>query len=237
MIHLDDIPLPKSSDNSPSQIIETQPANESGQQGNLLLQDFLKKRLDESDDEDAYDSELLLKINHILEKEVLGGDEDEFDDGQTFKSTKNTDDNVAEQIALIRSHLAKAKDEELAKLGNPLNQPLLDSEIENPQAAPLKEDHYLPAAAFESNDQQTVFYDVQSVKEESEMNTVQDYEGDFRFSHAPPHETKTENETPTPPQPAEQTQPDTQSELDDCEFHSALDFQSVYNFSKHGDAK
>lgn len=182
----------------------------------------MKQRLDDSLEE-GYNPELLVKLNNLLEKDILGGDDDEFDDGQTAQSTKNTDDNVAEQIALIKAHKGQniLQNSELDK--DPLKEPLLDPEVAL-EPIPLNEELQDEDPENPKKlDQQTVFYDVRSMKEESEMYTVQD--GGLR--------------TPVPEKVdhVEQNQEEEGSVMEELEFRSALEFQSVYSFSKQGDIK
>lgn len=221
MIQLEDLPEGKliaKVENSES-ISQSDKQQESG---NFLLEDFLKQRLDDSLEE-GYNPELLVKLNNLLEKDILGGDDDEFDDGQTAQSTKNTDDNVAEQIALIKAHKGQniLQNSELDK--DPLKEPLLDPEVAL-EPIPLNEELQDEDPENPKKlDQQTVFYDVRSMKEESEMYTVQD--GGLR--------------TPVPEKVdhVEQNQEEEGSVMEELEFRSALEFQSVYSFSKQGDIK
>lgn len=206
------------------------PSEEDGPTGNFLLQDFLRKRLDDSLEE-GYDTDLLLKINHFLEQDVLGGDEDEFDDGQTGKSTKNTDDNVAEQIALLKSTKGKTFVQDTEFTDNYLQQPLVEQEVQILPVTELRPEHCAEYNEDKAADDKSEYYEIQSAKAESEMFTVQDYDGDL------------EQMARQPPSKPEVTTGDTfdyaekQSALDEYEFKSAVEFQSVFNFSKHGDAK
>lgn len=221
MIQLEDLPEGKliaKVENSES-ISQSDKQQESG---NFLLEDFLKQRLDDSLEE-GYNPELLVKLNNLLEKDILGGDDDEFDDGQTAQSTKNTDDNVAEQIALIKAHKGQniLQNSQLDK--DPLKEPLLDPEVAL-EPIPLNEELQDEDPENPKKlDQQTVFYDVRSMKDESEMYTVQD--GGLR--------------TPVPENVdhVEQNQEEMGSVMEELEFRSALEFQSVYSFSKQGDIK
>ncbi len=207
------------------------PAEEDGPTGNFLLQDFLKKRLDDSFDE-GYDSDLLLKINHFLEQEVLGGDEDEFDDGKAGKSAKNTDDNVAEQIALLKSSKGKAplRDSEVDIEDNSLKQPLVGAEVLILPAVPKRTKPFTECQDAGLADNETEHCEIESAKAETEMYTVQDYDGDLGEAHGLPA---------SKPEVAVDAleSAELQSALDDYEFKSAVEFQSVFNFSKHGDAK
>lgn len=221
MIHLEDLPNPRMITKPEISHPDPLAAEDTVERGNFLLQDFLKNRLDDSFEE-GYDSELLLKINHLLEQDVLGGDEDEFEDGQTAKSTKNTDDNVAEQIALIRAHKVQTKNINTEIGESSLNQPLLEPEV---ALEPLEFNPNLEIDGYvniKDTDQQTVFFDVRSFKAESEMYTVQD--GGLQ--------------TPVPEtiKPKEPQNDDTESQMEELEFRSAIEFQSVCNFSKQGDA-
>lgn len=190
---------------------------------NFLLADFLQARNDDSGE--IFDEALAAKLHRLLEQDILGGDDDDFETKPPPKALKNTNDVVKEQLAHWQA------DKEDIDRGSIL-QPLLPREPEvviEPVSAQsnTKKDENTET----KDDQETVFFDVQSIKPESEFYTVMD-DDDNRTR---PNPEPTTNHEDVEEAEGLHNNADTESALDELEFKSALEFQSVMSFSKNGD--
>lgn len=221
---------------SPTKLSDSNRSSVVKQKGNFLLADFLNKRLGDQGDDD-HDPEMMLKINQMLENDMLGDEDADFQvDTPTDQNQRNTDENIEKEIARMRSlnKYVDLRNSESQGGYQILTSPLLDHDRQY--------EHYNKAVVniakfrFEDEECKTnlggqTFYDVASEIQDTELKTVREFpdepiieiDDDDRKKQSS-HISQTERTDETINQIEDQ-----------CEFYSAVEFQSAYAFSKAAD--
>ena len=221
---------------SPTKLSDSSRSSVVKQKGNFLLADFLNKRLGDIGDDD-HDPEMMLKINQMLENDMLGDEDPDFQvDTPTDQNQRNTDENIEKEIARIRSlnkyvDLRNSENQGSYKI---LTSPLLDHDIQyeyNDKAV-------VNIANFRFEDEECkthlggqTFYDVASQIQDTELKTVTELPDkpiieadDDDMNKQSSHISQTKH-----------TDEIVNEVEDQYEFYSAAEFQSAYAFSKATD--